>query len=290
MLNEIPSPWLIPVPHSPAPDPGFTHVVFPPAATFQPFWVSSCCAVDGENAHGLNEIAAVLTSGLGGDSGIGPQVGSAVLYRNAWIQPCWSIRCWKRAPEVRLPEDVPHRLAAGRRRCVRVEVQREVVERVARRLVDRVALAGQRIELRRVLGRDVPDRDRARAARLLLVVDRGLARERELDELGDRDLRRSRPGRVRHQHRTSVGAEARELHRPVDHAPQRRAWPSRGASSTGCRGTCRSPPRRPSSCPADARYRSSAPAATATSGPTPAASGRSARARCRAPTRGRRPC
>ena len=50
--------------------------------------MSSCCAVEGENEHGLNEIADVLTSGLGGENGIGPHVGTAVLYRNAWIQPC----------------------------------------------------------------------------------------------------------------------------------------------------------------------------------------------------------
>ena len=36
MLNEIPSPWSIPAPHSPVPVPGFTHVVLPPGATFQP--------------------------------------------------------------------------------------------------------------------------------------------------------------------------------------------------------------------------------------------------------------
>ena len=69
-------------------------VVVPFGTTFQPWLVSSCCAVAGSNEHGLNEIADVSTSGLGGESGIGPQVGSAVLYRNAWIQPCWSTRCW----------------------------------------------------------------------------------------------------------------------------------------------------------------------------------------------------
>src|SRR5579872_4711568 len=90
MLNEIPSPCLIPAPHRL----GFVQVVFPPGTTFQPWLVSSDCAVEGENEHGPSPIADVLTSGLGGDSGIGPQVGSAVSYRKAWIQPCWSIRCW----------------------------------------------------------------------------------------------------------------------------------------------------------------------------------------------------
>src|ERR1039458_8187779 len=90
MLNEIPSPLLIPVPHRL----GFWQVVVPPGTTFQPWLDSSWLAVDGENAQGALPIAEVLTSGLGGASGIGPHVRSAVLYRNAWIQPCWSIRCW----------------------------------------------------------------------------------------------------------------------------------------------------------------------------------------------------
>ncbi len=75
MLNEIPSPCLIPAPHRL----GFVQVVVPFGTTFQPWLVSSCCAVDGANAHGLNEMADVLTSGLGGENGMGPQVGIAVL-------------------------------------------------------------------------------------------------------------------------------------------------------------------------------------------------------------------
>ena len=81
---------MIPVPHSV----GFVQVVVPFGTTFQPWLVSSCWPSTVENAHGLNGIAEVSTSGLGGANGIGPHVGSAVLYRNAWIQPCWSIRCW----------------------------------------------------------------------------------------------------------------------------------------------------------------------------------------------------
>src|ERR1700756_4480608 len=90
MLNEIPSPDLMPVPHRL----GFEQVVVPPGTTFHPWLVSRDFAVEGENAHGVNGIAEVLTSGLGGENGIGPQVGFAVLYRNAWIQPFWSTRCW----------------------------------------------------------------------------------------------------------------------------------------------------------------------------------------------------
>src|SRR3974390_2276426 len=90
MLNEIPSPVLIPAPQRL----GFWQVVVPFGTTFQPWLESSCCAVEGENVHGANEMLLVSTSGVGGALGIGPQVGSAVLYRKAWIQPCWSIRCW----------------------------------------------------------------------------------------------------------------------------------------------------------------------------------------------------
>jgi hypothetical protein len=68
-------------------------VVVPPGTTFQPWLVSSCFASEGENEHGVNGMADVSTSGLGGAKGIGPQVGFAVLYRKAWIQPFWSIRC-----------------------------------------------------------------------------------------------------------------------------------------------------------------------------------------------------
>src|SRR5581483_11197687 len=90
MLNEIPSPLVIPVPHRL----GFWHVVVPPGATFQPWLARICLAVETENVHGLNERAEALTSGLGGETGTGPHVGMAVLFRYALIHPCWSSRCW----------------------------------------------------------------------------------------------------------------------------------------------------------------------------------------------------
>src|SRR5579863_3066505 len=90
MLNVMPSPALMPAPHRL----GFWQVVVPFGTTFHPWLESSCFAVDGEKEHGDRGMDDVLTSGLGGANGIGPQVGIAVLYRKAWIQPFWSTRCW----------------------------------------------------------------------------------------------------------------------------------------------------------------------------------------------------
>ena len=83
----------MPAPHWFAAVPGCSQVVVPPAATFQPWLERIVAAAAVENGYGFVD-ALTLTSGLGGDTGIGPYVGIAVSCRKAWIQPCWSIRCW----------------------------------------------------------------------------------------------------------------------------------------------------------------------------------------------------
>ena len=71
MLNEIPSPAVIPAPHSFAAVPGCSQVVVPFGATFQPWLERIVAAACVENAYGFVD-ALTLASGLSGDTGTGP--------------------------------------------------------------------------------------------------------------------------------------------------------------------------------------------------------------------------
>src|SRR5512142_3270644 len=109
----MPSPAVMPAPHSLAAVPGFWQVVVPPGATFQPWLESNWAAALVENGNGLLA-TSTLSSGLGGDT--------------------------------------------------------VVVE----------ALGADLVDLRRVLGRQVADRDARRAGRTDLVENRRVAGERQL--------------------------------------------------------------------------------------------------------------